>query len=78
MSIPPESIEVGRCYLTTSGQVRRVLGFLPQRVRFERRVRTTGSDWGWVAGLAERRAFTLVIEREVPFDWTPEMDEAGD
>jgi hypothetical protein len=77
VTTPPESIEVGRCYLTTSGQVRRVLGFLPQRVRFERRVRTTGSDWGWVPGLAERRAFTLVIEREVPCNWTPEMDEVG-
>ncbi len=75
MSAPPESIEVGKCYLTTAGQVRRVLGLLPGRVQFERRVNTKGPSWGWVPSLSDRRAFALLIEREVPCDWTPEMDK---
>lgn len=34
MSIPPESIEVGKCYLSNDGRVRRVVKFLPEgRVR---------------------------------------------
>ncbi len=74
MSISSESIEVGKCYLTTTGQVRRVIDFLPGRVRFERRVNTTGAGWGWVPSLSERRAFAFLVEREVPSDWTPEGD----
>ena len=74
MSVPAERTAVGKCYLTTTGQVRRVISFLPGRVRFERRVNTTGPGWGWVPSLSERRAFALLVEREVPCDWTPEGD----
>jgi hypothetical protein len=35
MSIPPESIQVGQCYLSETGKVCRVTGVLPdQRVQF--------------------------------------------
>jgi hypothetical protein len=33
MSIPPESIEVGQCYLMLSGYVRRVIALHPGRVQ---------------------------------------------
>ncbi len=77
MTIPLESIQVGQCYLTRSGEIRPVIGFLPGRVRFERRVNTTGPGWGWVPSLSERRAFAFLIEREVPCDWTPEGGRVG-
>lgn len=72
--IPPESIQVDRCYLTESG--------------FFRRVTSTGSD-GWVhykerigAGpwlhggtrKLRRHDFAAAVERDVPCDWTPEGD----
>ena len=74
MPIPLESIQVGQCYLTNHGQVRRVIGLVPGRVQFERRTRSASSEtgWAWVSGLAERRAFALLVEREVPCDWTRE------
>ncbi len=38
MTIPPESIEVGKCYLMETGHVRRVTRMLPGgRVQFEQR-----------------------------------------
>ena len=81
MSIPPESLEAGKCYVTRSKrgvQVRRVLQVMPDgRVRFERRVKGTGGhQWAWMQSLSERRAFAGALEREVPADWTPEMDAA--
>ncbi len=29
---------------------------------------------GWKTGIQEGRSFAFVIEREVPCDWTPEME----
>ena len=76
MSVPPESIAVGRCYLMNNGQVRRVLGTLPGRILFERRVNNVrGPQWSWVPGMSGARPFAQLIEREVPPDWTPAMDE---
>ncbi len=35
MGVPPESIEVGKCYLSNDGRVRRVAKFLPSgRIRY--------------------------------------------
>ncbi len=75
MSIPPESIQVDRCYLTEGG--------------FIRKVTSTGSD-GWVhygerdstgdwpdkrwTRRLRRQAFASSAEREVPCDWTLEGD----
>ena len=80
MSVPPESLEVGQCYLVRNEkglQVRRVVQVMPDgRVRFERRVRTTGrSKDGWVSQVAGGRAFATGIVRKVPCDWTPETDD---
>ncbi len=80
MSIPPESLEVGQCYLVRnekSLQVRRVVQVMPDgQVRFERRVRTTGAKKdGWVSKVAGGRAFAAAVVRKVPCDWTPETDD---
>jgi hypothetical protein len=38
MSAPPESIEVGQCYLTEDGRVRKVMRLLPDgRIRYRYR-----------------------------------------
>jgi hypothetical protein len=78
VAIPPESIEVGKCYLVTTErghQVRRVIRIMPDgRVQFERRIRTTGPRPAWMLSLSEGRAFASSVVREVPCDWTPEGD----
>ncbi len=75
MSVPAESVEVGRCYLTETGQVRRVLHMISRgRVQYERRVGTAGGTWAWARGMSDLKAFASLIEREVRCDWTPEAD----
>ncbi len=75
MTIPPESIEVGKCYLMETGHVRRVVRVMPDgRIQFEQRSGAVGRGYGWKAGMQEARSFAFLIEREVPCDWTPESD----
>jgi hypothetical protein len=75
MSIPPESIEVGKCYLAEGGRdvrIRRVVHILPdERVQYEQR--TPKSHW--IPGIQERRSFAAMLLREVPCDWAPGTDE---
>ncbi len=76
MSIPPERIEVGKCYLAETGQVRRVLAILPvARVQYEQRPGHLPKWPQWKSGVLDLRSFAFAIEREVPCDWTPETDE---
>ncbi len=76
MSIPPESIEVGKCYLTNTGHIRRVTRIFPDgRVQFEQRLGHTLLKRRWPSNIAEGRSFAFAIEREVPCDWTHETDE---
>ena len=73
MSLPPESIEVGQCYLTVSGSVRRVRAILQGRVQFENRVKVpNGCPWGWRTSMLDIKSFAFSAERPVPHDWTPE------
>ena len=84
MSVPPESIEVGKCYLPRgylaaggkSLRVRRVKQIRPDgRVQFEQRRGPVPAGRPWpMAGTMQLDAFALAVEREVPWDWTPEMD----
>ncbi len=75
MTIPPESIEVGKCYLTTTGQVRRVIRIMPNgRVQYEHRLGHAILKRQWPSNIAEARTFAFAVEREVPCDWTPEED----
>ena len=75
MTILPERIEVGRCYLTHGNIVRRVVTILPdKRVQYEWR---GGHRMKWKSGILSSREFALAAEREVPCDWTPTADEAS-
>ncbi len=69
MSVPPESIEVGKCYLAAKGQVRRVLHTLPHgQVHYEARRAAVLQAFGWTEGVLELALFAALIEREVPCD----------
>ncbi len=73
MSILPESIEVGKCYLTDGNTVRRVVTIHPDgRVQYEWRA---GYRKKWKVGILSRREFAVAAEREVPCDWTRDTDE---
>jgi hypothetical protein len=77
MPIPPESIQVGQCYLMLDGEVRRVLRLLPNEgVHYESRAGMIVQAFGWKPGVLARSAFAALIDRPVPCDWTPESDEA--
>ena len=74
MTVDPDSIEVGRCYLTTTGQVRRALRFMGDgRVQFEERPGIARRKQ-WTMDVQCTRFFAAVVERELPCDWTPEAD----
>ncbi len=86
MSIPPESIEVGKCYLARGYhagregylRVRRVMKILPDgRVQFEQRRGPVAPGHPWPGrNTMKLGVFVNSIEREVPCDWTPETDSA--
>ncbi len=76
MTIPPESIEVGKCYLVNSAgtlHVRRVTRLIPDgRVQYESR--TVRVRRAWRFGMLSLRDFASQAAREVPCDWTPERE----
>ncbi len=75
MTIPPESIEVGKCYLVERDGVRRVLKIWPDgRVQYETRSGPLGHTKTWKPGMLQVRDFASSSLREVPCDWTPETD----
>ena len=76
MSVAPESIEVGRCYLGDNGRVWRVVRLWPDsRVQFEFRARSLSKAKTWKPGMLLLRDFASSAQREVPCDWTPEKDD---
>ena len=75
MSVPPESIQAGQCYLTETGQVRRVLTLLPgSRVQYEWR-NGMAMPKRWKMDAQALHSFAVLVERPIPCDWTPETDE---
>ncbi len=73
MSVPPESIEVGKCYLSTDGRVRRVVKFLPEgRIRYAYRAIAAVEHKGWKTGRLDVGRFVETTLREVPCDWSEE------
>ncbi len=83
MSLPPESIEVGKCYLVRTGRsdqpmgVRRIVRIMPDgRIQFEHRI-ASSKGVAWKAAIQDARSFAFMVEREVSCDRTPEADEAG-
>ncbi len=81
MSLPPESIEPGRCYLLEGDQqrwVRLVAHILPSgRVRLESRDAAHSKAFIWANGTADLTSFAEAALREVPCAWTPDADGAN-
>jgi len=78
MSIAPDSIQVGQCYLTLSGYVRRVIALHPGRVRYETRANAAKHvRWAWKPGIVGLKTFAATVERPVPCDWTPDTGDKG-
>ena len=77
VSVPPKSIQVGQCYLTGSGHIRRVIGLLSNgQVRYDLRASTKTPE-RWIAAVLDLESFASSVDRTVPCDWTPERDGAG-
>jgi hypothetical protein len=74
MSIPPESIRTGKCYLTTNGQVARVLKLEADGVYYEFRSGVLAMPSMWTRAITTCQSFNHRAEREVPCDWTPSSD----
>jgi hypothetical protein len=76
MSVAPESVEVGKCYLTDVARVQRVIEITPAgEVIHEHRSTRERQEEG-IAGTATLRAFAFITVREVLCHWTPESDDA--
>jgi hypothetical protein len=81
VSIPPESIEEGKCYLSEAGKVRRVLCILPdQRVhcRWRNAANTMKNAWRKEESIMLLAEFAQSTERPVSCDGSLEGDEPGD
>ncbi len=72
LDIAPETIKVGRCYLTEAARVQRVLEITPDGKVIHAHRSTRSEYKAWTAGTASLRAFAFINVREVPCDWTPE------
>ncbi len=80
MSIPPGSIEAGKCYLVRTGRadqpqgVHRVIRIVPDgRVQFAHRTGPARTS-GWTVGMQDARSFAYMAVCEVPCTWAPEAD----
>jgi hypothetical protein len=73
--IDPEHIQVGQCYLTETGKIRRVTALLPGRVQFQQRMALNPSWRAFKTDILDLRSFAFSVERPVPCDWTPGTDE---
>ena len=74
VSIDPEKIEVGQCYLC-GGNLRRVLRIMPDgRIQFEHRSGGPSRIKAWKPGMLSVTLFAASVERQVPCDWTPQSD----
>ncbi len=75
MSLLPESIEAGKCYLADNGMVRRVVRLMPDgRVQYESRSGPLRNAKTWKPGMLQVHDFASSAQREVPCDWTPGRD----
>ncbi len=67
MTVLPENIEPGLCYLITTGHVRRVTRVIPDR-RIQDEYRMRHSVKNRKTDIQEGRSFTFAVEREVACD----------
>lgn len=75
-AIKVSALKAGRCYLTNTGRVWRVKQIMPDgRVLYEHRA-DKATAVAWLPGMLMGNALPaeVVIERQVPCDWTPERD----
>ncbi len=72
----PESLQIGQCYLSDTGKIRRVLNILPDgRVQFEARNRTDRTGLRSKLDIMSVEAFAASTERPIRCDWVPGEDE---
>ena len=75
MAVPPDSIEVGRCYLTRDSRLRRVTGIRENgEVGYKYRTFPANPKKTWRSGALRPDIFAATVEREVACDWTPETE----
>ena len=75
-AIKVSGLKVGKCYLTNTGRVWRIIRLMEDgRVLYEHRADKAGAV-AWLPGMLMGNALPaeVVIEREVPCDWTPAED----
>ncbi len=75
MSVPPESIDVGKCYLTVGGEVRRALAIEADKVAYHTILKNGSRQSLPRHRVNALRTFAAQIEREIPCDWTLESGE---
>jgi hypothetical protein len=76
MSVDPASLQIGQCYLTHTGLVRRVIAFHRGQVQYETRSNKRAGGWAWRPGIVDPKVFASLLDRPVPCDWTPETDRS--
>ena len=78
MSLPPESIEVGNCYLADQRQypqIWRVDAILPDgRLDYKARPVDPTARQHWKMRMTSTELFAAAVSREVPCDWMPERE----
>jgi hypothetical protein len=75
MSVPPESLELGKCYLTRNDQVIRLMKLLSDgQAVYAFRSSTVARMFGWTGATTSLQVLARLIEYEVPCDWTPERE----
>ena len=77
MSISPDTVQVGHCYLAQGQRFLQVTHVTPDgRVRFKYRdYRASSRPDTWWAGMLNLRDFAATARREIPCDWTPETNK---
>ena len=79
MSVPPEVVKVGRCFVMAKGQVRRVTEITPDgRVNYKARGKRSSAPWGrgpTKSALPSLENFAQAVDRWVRCDWDPDFPE---
>ena len=74
MPIPIETIAVGKCFVTTASQVRRVAKIDDGMVFYT--TRNSGGPWSALEHSVFCAGFAEQVEREVPCDWNADNNSA--
>jgi hypothetical protein len=66
-------IAEGKCYLASTGFIRRVLKVMPDgRILYDTRVSRRSQTTWRAGGILDRGTFAATVEREISCDWTAE------